>query len=363
MSPCVLIMAGGTGGHVFPALAVARELQRRGVEVVWLGTRRGLEADVVPQAGIEIEWLSIAGLRGNGLIGWVLAPFRLGIALTQALSVILRRRPAAVLGMGGFASGPGGAMTWFLQKPLVIHEQNAVAGMTNKILSRLAGTVMEAFPGTFKKSKKVACVGNPVRDDIASLATPTERFRDRDSSLRLLVLGGSLGAQSLNDILPETLAMLPQAHRPTVWHQAGKRNIDSARKAYELAGVEARVDAFVEDMSEAYAWADVVICRAGALTIAELASAGVGSILVPYPHAVDDHQTANAAYLVDAGAAQVIQQRDLDASELAKQITDWVDDAAQGRSQLVSMAESARALAKNKATSDVADACMEVAHG
>ncbi len=363
MSPCILIMAGGTGGHVFPALAVAHELQRRGAEVVWLGTRRGIEADVVPKAGIDIEWISIAGLRGNGLIGWVFAPFRLGIALMQSLVVILHRRPAAVLGMGGFASGPGGAMTWFLHKPLVIHEQNAVAGVTNKILSRLAGTVMEAFPGTFKKSKASLCVGNPIRFDIAQIASPAERFAKRDSALRLLVLGGSLGAQALNDVLPKALAMLSQEQRPNIWHQAGRRNIEVTREAYAQAGVDGRVDAFIDDMAEAYAWADVVICRAGALTIAELASAGVGSMLVPYPHAVDDHQTVNAAYLAEADAAKVIQQQDLEAGALAAQISAWVDDAAHGRNQLLKMAEAARALAKNKAASDVADALMEAANG
>ncbi len=350
----VLIMAGGTGGHVFPALAVAEELRARGVEVVWLGTRRGLEAQVVPPTGIPLEWVSIGGLRGKSALTWLWAPFRLLRATGQALAVILRRRPMAVLGMGGFVTGPGGFVTWLLRLPLVIHEQNAVAGFTNRLLAPLASRVLEAFPATF--SNKATHTGNPVRANIAQLPLPEQRFTARSGALRLLVLGGSLGARALNETLPPALAGM--AMRPEVWHQSGTKLIDEARAAYQSAGVSARVEPFIADMAEAYGWADLVVCRAGALTIAELAAAGVGAILVPYPHAVDDHQTRNAAHLAEAGAAQVIQQRELNAERLREMIS-GLDD----RARLLAMAQAARAHAMPDATRVVADQCMEAAHG
>ncbi len=350
----VLIMAGGTGGHVFPALAVAEELRARGAEVVWMGTRRGLEAQVVPPTGIPMEWISVSGLRGKGVLAWVVAPWRLLRAAGQALGVILRRRPMVVLGMGGFVTGPGGFVTWLLRLPLVIHEQNAVAGLTNRLLAPLAMRVMEAFPATF--ARKAIHTGNPVRALIAELPPPELRFAERQGALRLLVLGGSLGARALNETLPAALAGL--ATRPDVWHQAGAKLIDEARAAYQSAGVDARVEPFIADMAEAYAWADLVVCRAGALTIAELAAAGVGAILVPYPHAVDDHQTRNAAYLVEAGAAQLIQQRDLSVERMRAALAALAD-----RARLLTMASAARQCAKPEATRSVAELCMEAAHG
>ncbi len=359
MSGCVLIMAGGTGGHVFPALAVADELRRRGVEVVWLGTRSGLEAEVVANAGIDMEWIVISGLRGNGLLGWVVAPLRLSVAMFQSLVVIMRRRPTAVLGMGGFVSGPGGFVAWLLHKPLLIHEQNAVAGLTNRILSRLAGRVCEAFAGTFSENEKVVVVGNPVRMTIAALPEPGERFSGRTGPLRLLVLGGSLGAQALNETVPEALVSIPAVQRPSVWHQSGRRNIEATRSRYQVHHLDGRVDAFIDDMAEAYAWADVVLCRSGALTVSELAAAGVGAVLVPYPHAVDDHQTKNGAYLADAGAAVLLSQQSLTVEGLQQLLVEFGHDCRCGRERLLLMAEKARALAKVDAAVRVADLCME----
>lgn len=363
MTARVMIMAGGTGGHVYPALAVANELRARGAEVFWLGTRNGLEARVVPEAGIDIEWISISGLRGNGLIGWLLAPFRLAAAVVQSMAVIFRRRPMAVLGMGGFVSGPGGVMTWVLHKPLLIHEQNAVAGMTNSLLARVANKVMVAFPGTFSNLKSPLALGNPVREEIVALPEPQRRFADRQGGLRLLVVGGSLGAQALNEVVPQALAMMDSRQRPEVRHQTGPRNIDTARRQYDAHGVAARIDSFIDDMAEAYGWADLVLCRSGALTVSELAAAGVGALLVPFPHAVDDHQTANARYLVDAGAAQLLAQPELSAERLQGVFSGFVDDCQRGRGQLLAMAQKARALAKPDATRQVADLCMEACNG
>jgi len=363
MNARIMIMAGGTGGHVFPALAVADELRARGAEVFWLGTRNGMEAELVPQAGIEIEWISITGLRGKGLLGWLLAPLRLARATFQSLEVIMRRRPMAILGMGGFVAGPGGLVTWLLRKPLLIHEQNAIAGLTNKLLARVANTVMQAFPDTFEKSDRVVDSGNPVRQEIIALAEPEQRFAGREGGLRLLVLGGSLGAQALNKTLPEALAMLPLEQRPEVWHQAGKRNIDAAQQAYKDAKVDAQVEPFISDMAEAYGWADLVLCRAGALTVSELAAAGVGAMLVPFPFAVDDHQTANARYLSDNGATLLLPQAELNAERLKEILTGFVRDCREnGRSELLQMASSARALAKPLAVKQVADLCMEAAN-
>jgi len=363
MNVRIMIMAGGTGGHVFPALAVADELRARGAEVFWLGTRNGMEAELVPQAGIEMEWVSISGLRGKGLLGWLLAPLRLAKATFQSLEVIMRRRPMAILGMGGFVAGPGGLVSWLLRKPLLIHEQNAIAGLTNKLLARVANTVMQAFPGTFEKSDRVVDSGNPVRQAIIALPEPQQRFANRDGGLRVLVLGGSLGAQALNEILPEALAMLPLEQRPEVWHQAGKRNIEVAQQAYKDANVDARVEPFITDMAEAYGWADVVLCRAGALTVSELAAAGVGAMLVPFPFAVDDHQTANARYLSDNGAALLLPQTELNAERLKEILTGFVRDCKEnGRCELLQMANNARALAKPLAVKQVADLCMEASN-
>lgn len=367
MTAVVMIMAGGTGGHVFPALAVADELRARGIEVFWLGTRHGLEAELVPKAGIEIEWISISGLRGKGLLGWLLAPLRLSKALFQSLEVIMRRRPMAVLGMGGFVAGPGGLMTWLLRKPLVIHEQNAVAGLTNKLLARVAGRVIEAFPGTFANNRNALAIGNPVRASIAALPMPDERMAGRKGPLRLLVVGGSLGAKALNETVPAALALLnsqlAESERPEVWHQTGGRNLEDARLHYNNSQVSGRVDAFIDDMAEAYGWADLVLCRAGALTVSELAAAGVASLLVPFPYAVDDHQTANAHYLVDSGAALLLPQFELDAQRLSETVLRFGRDCQTGRAELRAMANKARAKAMVDAARQVANICEEATYG
>jgi len=354
----ILIMAGGTGGHVFPGLAVAQELRDRGVEVVWLGTQRGLESRLVPAAGIQLEWIAVSGLRGKRLGSWLLAPLRLLTALVQSLVVIMRHRPTAVLGMGGFAAGPGGVMTWLLHKPLVIHEQNAIPGLTNRLLARLASRVLEAFPGSFPAKRHAVHTGNPVRADIAALESPERRLAGRDGPVRLLVLGGSQGARALNQAVPAALAQVRPRLALEVLHQAGAHHIDDARRAYQEAGVKAQVEPFLDGMAQAYAWADLVLCRAGALTIAELAAAGLGSVLVPFPFAVDDHQTHNAGYLVDAGAARLIPQADLTPGRLGEALI----ELCSRRSVLQEMACAARRLAKPDAAAQVAAHCLEVAH-
>lgn len=371
----VMIMAGGTGGHVFPALAVAEQLRQQGVDVVWMGTQKGLEASVVPQAGFAMEWVSVSGLRGKGLVSWFFAPFKLLRALFQVTVILLRSRPMAVLGMGGFVAGPGGLMTWLLKRPLLIHEQNAAAGLTNRLLARVADRVMEAFPDTLPQRFNPQVTGNPVRSDIAALPPPVPRFADRQDGLRLLVLGGSLGAKALNEVVPAALPLIPEGIGLQIWHQTGSRNFEATQSLYAdcLAGdsatVAPRIEAFITDMAAAYGWADLVLCRAGALTIAELAAAGVGALLIPYPYAVDDHQTANAAWLVSADAAQLLQQTDLSPEWLADQLTGlWggaADEAGESgrRQRLLAMANNARALARIDATEQVARACMEAAHG
>ncbi len=357
----ILIMAGGTGGHVFPALAVADALRARGATVSWLGTRAGIEARVVPAAGLPIRFLSIRGLRGKGALGWALAPLRLSRALVQAVGVLWRERPHAVLGMGGFVTGPGGVAARLLRRPLLIHEQNAVAGLTNRLLAPFASRVLEAFPGTFPAARHALHTGNPVRGPITALPAPQVRFTGRQGPLRLLVIGGSLGAEALNRTLPEALGQLDTAQRPQVWHQSGERLFEAARGYYRAAGVEARVVPFIEDMAAAYAWADLVLCRAGALTVTELANAGVAALLVPYPHAVDDHQTHNAESLVRAGAAQLLPQTRFDAVALREHLHAFA--GAQGRERLLEMAGAARALARPQAAEEVAKLCLEVAHG
>jgi UDP-N-acetylglucosamine--N-acetylmuramyl-(pentapeptide) pyrophosphoryl-undecaprenol N-acetylglucosamine transferase len=345
-----MIMAGGTGGHVYPALAVADELRTRGVPVVWLGTRKGIEARLVPEAGIDIEWLGVSALRGKGVFSLLLAPFNLLRAGLQALQILLRRQPCAVLGMGGFVAGPGGFMAWLLGKPLLIHEQNAIPGLTNKLLARLADVVMEAFPESFKSAVHV---GNPVRRSIATLASPSQRMKHREGALHLLVFGGSLGAASLNAIVPQALSGLTKEQRPQVWHQAGPKNIEQATNNYAQLQVGARVDAYIDNMAEAYAWADLVLCRAGAMTVAEIAAVGVASILVPYPYAVDDHQTANAHYLADAGAAVLLPQAQLGVEKLQGLLADMTHD------KVLDMANRARRLGMPESTRIVVEQCLE----
>jgi len=353
----ILIMAGGTGGHVFPALAVAEELRSAGHPVVWLGTQAGLEARVVPAAGLPMAWVRVRGLRGKGFLHALTAPFMLLGALLQAGGILRRLRPRAVLGMGGFVTGPGGFMAWLLRRPLLIHEQNSIAGLTNRLLAPLATRVMEAFPGSLPARLRPLATGNPVRGAITRIAPPAARFAGRAGPMRLLVLGGSLGAQALNDLLPQALARSAAALRPQVRHQAGVRNLDSARASYARAGVTAEVVPFIEDMAEAYAWADLVVCRAGALTIAELTAVGVAAILVPYPYAVDDHQTGNARYLVDAGAAMLIPEPELEATTLASVIADFARDPE----RRLRMAAAARALARTDAARVVAQECLRLA--
>src|ERR1700741_2815500 len=316
----ILIMAGGTGGHVFPALALARLLRAKSHEVVWLGTQRGLEARVVPAERIPIERLSVGGFRGKGVMTLLAAPFRLALALTQALRVMWRHRPLVVVGLGGFVSGPGGVAAWLTHRPLLIHEQNAVAGFTNRCLAHLARVVLEAFPGSFGQNVHARVIGNPVRRDISALPPPAQRFAGRQGPVRILVIGGSQGAARLNAVVPFALKRLSSWLAFDVRHQAGERWLETGRASYAQAGVRADVRPFIEDMSEAYGWADLVICRAGALTVSELAAVGVGSILVPYPASMDDHQAYNAQYLVREGAAVVIADRELTAERLAREL-------------------------------------------
>lgn len=351
----VVIMAGGTGGHVFPALAVAERLRLQGIPVVWIGTRRGLEATLVPKAGIPIEWIGVAGLRGKGLFQKLAMPWMLARALWQARAILQRLQPRVVLGMGGFASGPGGLMARLLGIPLVVHEQNAIAGLTNRILARIASQVLEAFPQTFPAARRAVTVGNPVREPIAMLPPPAQRFAGREGRLRLLILGGSQGALALNQLVPQALALLNEGERPEVWHQAGGQLHEAAEAAYREAGITARLTPFIEDMAEAYSWADLVVCRSGALTIAELAAAGVAALLVPFPFAVDDHQTANARFLEQGGAAWIVQQAALNPERLAATLRDLLSD----RTRLQAMAEAARRLAKIEAAEQVAQLCLQ----
>ena len=352
----IMIAAGGTGGHVYPGLAVAKELEARGVQIVWMGTHNGLEARVIPEANIEMAWLNITGLRGKGVTTLLLAPIRLLMALGQSFAIMLKHKPAAVLGMGGFVAGPGGLLAALMAKPVLIHEQNAVAGLTNRLLSRVAKKVLEAFPNTFDMDKVVS-VGNPVRKEITQIAEPKQRLANRQGKIRLLIVGGSLGALALNQTVPKALALLDKSIRPEVIHQAGKRTYDTATQAYIDAGVEAKVVPYIEDMAEIYTWADLVICRAGAMTVSELAAAGVASVLVPFPHAVDDHQTANARYLSDQGAALLCPQSEMTAESLAEDLGKLLSD----RQTILDMSERARALAKPEATQQVADYCMQFA--
>lgn len=350
----VLIMAGGTGGHIFPGLAVAETLRAQGVPVVWLGANGGMETRVVPSHGIELFTVPVGGLRGKGLKTRLLAPLMLARALLASLAVLRRVKPRSVLSMGGYVAGPGGIAARLSGRPLLVHEQNRVAGYTNRKLATYARRVLAGFADALPQAE---WVGNPVRAAIATLPPPAERLAGRHGRPRLLVLGGSLGARALNNAVPQALAQLAPEQRPDVLHQCGARGIDEAREAYEKAGVEGQVVPFIEDMAGTYAWADLAICRAGALTLAELTAAGLGAVLVPFPHAVDDHQTRNAEALVAAGAAELIQERDLDVQALAQRIETLLEN----RDKLVAMAQAARTLAKPDAAQTIARACVEVA--
>jgi len=355
-----LVMAGGTGGHVFPALATARVLQRRGYSIVWLGTQRGIESRLVPAAGIPVEWLSVSGLRGKGVTAYLMAPVRLAVALFQALRAVRRHRPSVVLGAGGFASGPGGVAAWMMRRPLVVHEQNAVAGLTNRVLARLADRVLEGFPGSFGRGVRAEHVGNPVRPEIAAVASPERRYAARDGSARLLVFGGSQGAARLNAVVPAALAELPVDLRPEVIHQTGRHGFDETVAAYRSRGIEADVRPFIDDMAGAYGWADLAVCRSGALTVAELAAAGVPAVLVPFPAAVDDHQTRNAEHVVRAGGAVLLPESQLTPVSLAATLRELLEA---GRPRLVRMAAAARGMAITDADERLADACVAAAGG
>jgi UDP-N-acetylglucosamine--N-acetylmuramyl-(pentapeptide) pyrophosphoryl-undecaprenol N-acetylglucosamine transferase len=349
----LLVMAGGTGGHVYPAMAVADYLQAKGWNIVWLCTVGGMENRLLINKNYQKTMMTMRGVRGKGLMGWLLLPIKLSLALAQAYSAIAKFKPNLVLGMGGFAAFPGGLMAYVMRKPLLIHEQNSVAGLTNKTLSYFACRVLSAFPAAF--GDKATLVGNPVRAEITQVPRPEVRMQTRSGPLRLLVVGGSLGAQALNQVLPIALAKIAVSQRPQVVHQAGEKHIVALKAHYQEMGVKAQAMAYIEDMAAMYDWADLVICRAGALTIAELSAAGVASVLVPFPHAVDDHQTSNASYLAEAGAAILVSQTTFTVDKLAGLIGNL------SREQCLSMAIKARALGKPEATASVANICMELA--
>lgn len=351
-SRTMLVMAGGTGGHIMPALAVADVLRERGWRIVWLGSRQGMEADLVPKRGYPVEYIRFAGLRGKGLVRKSLLPLNLLIAFWQCARVIFRVRPDVVLGLGGYISFPGGMMAALLGRPLVLHEQNAIAGLANKVLAQVADRRLVGFPNVLVKA---VWVGNPVRAAIVALPAPAARFAGRVGRLRLLVVGGSLGAQALNEVVPAALATLAPDARPEVLHQAGTRHIEELRGNYARAGVDGECVAFIDDMASALGEADCVICRSGALTVAEVAAAGVAAIFVPFPFAVDDHQSANARFLSDQGAALLVPQKDLTPQRLAETLAGFT------REKLFEMARRARALAKPDAAVAVADVCAELA--
>lgn len=351
----IVVMAGGTGGHVFPALAVAEYLRLKGETIVWFGTRAGIEARVVPSADFAIEWLSVQGLRGKGIVTMILTPFRLIRACWQAFRTLMRLRPKAVLGMGGFVSGPGGLMAWLMHIPLFVHEQNSVIGLTNRLLGRLASKSYFAFPDAAKQVPGSECIGNPVRSDLINLTAPEIRLAARaENPVNLLVVGGSLGAATLNRVIPEAVSRLDIAERPVIKHQCGNAHIEICQQQYQQANVEAEVFGFIDNMREVYEWADLVICRSGALTIAELAAVGIASILIPYPFAVDNHQFYNARFLEQHQAARIMSEADLDAVSLALQLRYF----QQNRQSLIEMSMNARAQAKTDATEQLAQAVL-----
>ena len=352
----VVILAGGTGGHIFPGLAVARALRTRQVPVLWLGSAGGMETRLVPADRFPIETIAVRGLRGKGVGSLLAAPFTLLRAVWQALRVLRARKPRAVLSFGGFAAGPGGIAAWLLRRPLLVHEQNRAPGLTNRVLSRFSRRVLTGFPGSFAGRKEEA-VGNPVRAEIAALPPPAERFADRDGALRLLVLGGSQGARAINETVPRVVAALRDEHAFEIRHQCGEKLLDDARAAYARAGVEAQVEPFIRDMAAAYGWADIVIGRAGALTIAELCAAGVGSLLVPFPGAVDDHQARNAEYLAERGGGEWFRQD----NKLEGALRERLGALAGDRARLLAMARAARAAAFPQAADRVADIVLEEA--
>jgi UDP-N-acetylglucosamine--N-acetylmuramyl-(pentapeptide) pyrophosphoryl-undecaprenol N-acetylglucosamine transferase len=359
-SPLVLMMAGGTGGHVYPALAVAVELLDRGFRVEWVGTRRGLEARVVPAAGIRLHCLVVRGVRGKNLLWKVIGLFYLLLSTLQALWLVLRLSPQCVVGMGGYVAGPAAVAAWLLRKPLVIHEQNAVAGTTNRLLAPIATQVLAGFPGAFKPGVENTVVGNPVRRELLERAA-TKQFDYRGQRpLHLLVVGGSLGARPINELLPQALEdVLTQSDKPQidVWHQSGDAHLDAVREAYRsMAGASVKVAPFIEDMAAAYEWADLVICRAGALTVAELSIMGCPAILLPLPYAIDDHQSANARFLSQPGAGILLPQSEATAGSLSQLLRGYCSEPE----RLALMAAASAALGIPQATNQVCDRCEEL---
>ena len=354
MSRTILIMAGGTGGHVFPGLAVADEMRDRGWNVVWMGAPTGMEARLVPARGYAMAWIRASALRGRGLAAALLLPLNLLVACWQSARAIFRARPDVVLGMGGYVAFPGGMMASLLARPLAVHEQNAVAGLPNRVLAGLADCRLEAFPGALKGAE---WTGNPVRAEIVRIPEPAARFAGRSGPLRLLVVGGSQGAQALNEAVPKALALLSGDLRPSIVHQSGEKNLEALKSIYRSEKVEGEILAFIEDMATRYAEADLVICRAGAITVAELSAGGMASVLVPFPHAVDDHQTANARFLAQAGAAILLPQAELTPEKVSGLLKSL------DRKALQAMAQKARALGKPDAARRVADRCAELAQG
>lgn len=350
--PTLMVMAGGTGGHIYPGLAVADALRARGWKVVWMGNPDGMEARIVPASGYDMAWVRFTALRGKGLLRKLLLPFNLLRGFAQALAQIRRVKPDVVLGMGGYVTFPGGMMAALVGTPVVVHEQNSVAGLANKVLAGVADKVVTGFPDVLRKGE---WAGNPVRAEITAVAPPAQRFAGRCGPLKVLVVGGSLGAAALNDAMPKALALLDPEQRPQVTHQAGTRQIEALKASYAAAGVDGELLPFIDDMAARYADADLVICRSGALTVAELAAVGVASVLVPFPHAVDDHQTGNARFLADAGAAVLLPQTELSPQRLAALLQDM------NRERLLDMAGKARQCARPDATARVADVCAGLA--
>ena len=375
----VLIMAGGTGGHIFPALGIAHHLQTLGVSVEWLGTKKGMESELIPQTGIPIHYISISGLRGKSSLSKVLAPFSILIAVFQAIGKILKSKPSCVLGMGGFVTGPGGVAAWILRKPLLLHEQNAIAGFSNQLLYPMASIVMEGFAGAFIRKQEITkssllkriCngdkaihVGNPLRQEIIDCPSPQQRFAERDNQagIKLLVLGGSRGALAINQLIPELLKEFSAAEKIELWHQCGRQNIQSCKAYYNELGIEEspnrRIVPFIDDMAEAYSWADVVVCRAGASTVSEIAAIGIPAVFIPFPFAVDDHQTENAIIMQKIGAAWVLQQDEISTAALGSVLIQFIED----KKLILKIALLAKQAAKTDATEQAAKYCMEACY-
>lgn len=375
----VLIMAGGTGGHIFPALSIARHLQSLGVEVEWLGTKKGMESDLIPQSDIPIHYISVSGLRGKSVLTKVFSPFVIVIAIMQAIAKILKTKPSCVLGMGGFVTGPGGVAAWLLRKPLLIHEQNAIAGFSNQLLYPMASVVMEGFAGAFNRkqeiskssllkrlssSDKAVYVGNPLRKEILDCPPPAQRFLSNENNdrIKLLVLGGSRGALAINQLVPEFLKDFSASENIETWHQCGKNNLQTCKDYYAELGVKenqnCRISAFIDDMAEAYCWADIVICRAGASTVAEIAAIGIPAVFIPFPFAVDDHQTENAVIMQKLGAAWLFQQQELTTEALASVLLQFIKD----KKLILKTALLAQQVAKTDATEQAAKYCMEACY-